>query len=81
MTQELSARESRHALSGFVQAIRDDDVASAVVIAVGRADGLSLTDTDTDRRWREAAEELSEDDVRVLGVHLITRHGARSLAA
>ena len=76
---ELTEEECRHALSGFIQAVRDDHVAGAVLIAVGRADGLSLTDTD--RRWRSAAEELCGDDIRVLGVHLITRHGTRPIAA
>ena len=79
MPQDLTDEECRHALSGFISAARDNDVAGAVLIAVGRADGLSLTDTD--RRWRAAAEELCGDEIRVLGVHLITRHGTRPIAA
>lgn len=79
MPQELTDKECRHALGVFVQAARENDLAGAILIAVGRADGLSLTATD--RRWREAAEEVCGDDVRVLGVHLITRHGTRPIAA
>lgn len=77
--QELTDEDCRQGLGGFIEAVRVDDVAGAVLIAVGRADGLSLTETD--RRWRSAAEELCGDDIRVLGVHLITQHGTRPIAA
>lgn len=75
----LTAEECMDCLSGYVRAIRDNDVAGAVLLAIGRADGLSLTETD--RRWREAAVQLCGDDIRILGVHLITRHGTRAVAA
>lgn len=79
MPRELSGAECRQALSGFIQAIRANDAARSVLLAVGRSDGLSLTEAD--RRWRVAAEELCGDDIRLLGVHLITHHGTRPIAA
>jgi hypothetical protein len=77
--RDPTARECRQALSGFLQAMRSNDQACSVLLAVGRPDGLSVTEAD--RRWRVAAEELCGDDIRLLGVHLITHHGTRSIAA
>jgi hypothetical protein len=77
--REPSAAECRQALSGFVQAIRSEGRACSVLLAVGRSDGLSVTEAD--QRWRVAAEELCGDDIRLLGVHLITHHGTRPIAA
>lgn len=79
MPREASITECRQALSGFFQAMRENDQAESVLLAVGRPDGLSLTEAD--RRWYAVAEELCGDDIRLLGVHLITHHGTRPIAA
>lgn len=77
--REPSVDECGETLAGFMLAIRENDDARSVLLAVGRPDGLSLTEAD--RRWRIAAEELCGDDIRLLGVHLITHHGTRPIAA
>jgi hypothetical protein len=47
----------------------------AMVVALAREDGLSITAEDL--AWRRAAEEACRPGVRLLGVHVVTMHGSR----
>jgi Family of unknown function (DUF5701) len=76
---DLDAEQCQQTLSGFFDAIRATEEAASVLLAVARPDGLSVTDAD--RQWREVALQLCGDDVRLLGVHLVTLHGTRPVAA
>ena len=46
---------------------------AAVLIGIGRPGPDACTDDD--RLWRAAAEQVCDDDVRLLGVYLVNRRG------
>ena len=47
----------------------------AMVVALARDDGLSITAED--QAWLRAAKQACGDDVRLLGVHVVTMTGSR----
>lgn len=49
----------------------------SILVAVARRDGLSITDDD--QVWARAARRASVDEVRLLGVHLVTATGSREV--
>ena len=48
---------------------------SAMIVALARDDGLSITAED--QAWLRAAKQACGDDVRLLGVHVVTMTGSR----
>lgn len=50
----------------------------SILVAIARRDGLSITDGD--RVWaRAAARRADADEVRLLGVHVVTSTGSREM--
>jgi hypothetical protein len=49
--------------------------AGSLLVAIARRDGLSVTDED--RAWAAAAARVCGDDIRLLGVHVVTSFGSR----
>jgi hypothetical protein len=74
----LDAEQCQQTLACLFDAIRASEGPMSVLMAVARPDGLSVTDAD--RQWRDVAQQLCGDDVRLLGVHLVTLHGTRPVA-
>lgn len=65
------------ALEEMVDSVRFGDRPGGLLMALSRADGLSIT-TD-DLAWQRALQHTARGRVRVLGVHLLTRYGSRRL--
>jgi hypothetical protein len=65
-------------LAPLVSPITEADHVS-LLLAVGRPDGLSLTDDD--HEWVTAAREVCGSQVSLLGVHVVTLYGSRQVAA
>jgi len=62
----------------FIEVLTRLTPAGAVLVALARPEGLSLTSSD--REWQAAAYAVcSAASVRLLGVHLLTLHGSRVL--
>ncbi len=62
----------------FVEVLTGLTSGGAILVALARPDGLSVTDSD--REWQNAGYAVcSAAGVRLLGVHLLTRHGSRVL--
>lgn len=78
--------ERRRGLETIAMAIRGftppEDVTverPGIHLAIARRDGLSITDSD--RAWRRAALVVCADDIDLLGVHVVTCHGSRTVPA
>ena len=69
-TQEQRVR----CLETLVEAMRGT---GAMLLALARPDGLSVTEAD--RAWLRAAETACGDEVRLLGLHIVTCHGSREV--
>lgn len=68
------------ALGSFVRGLSTSfGRCASILFALARADGLSVTPDD--RAWARAARDACGDDVRLLGFHLVTRHGSREVPA
>jgi hypothetical protein len=79
-----SLEERIHMFGVFAEGVATGCPGGSMLVAVARRGGLSLTADD--HLWRRAAEEAcAREDVRLLGVHIVTLDGSRlvpqSLAA
>ena len=71
---EVSQADRVRCLSNLVNAI---DRKGSLLFALARPDGLSITDTDM--AWLRAAESACGQDVRLLGLYVVTCHGSREV--
>jgi hypothetical protein len=69
--REVPADERVRTVSVFVEAMGH----GSLLLAVARRDGLSITDDD--RGWASAARRACGDEVRFLGLHVVTTGGSR----
>lgn len=75
-----TADEKRQLVGVFASAAEEVEPRAGLLVAIARADGLSLTPDDRD--WGAAVQQVCEAvGVQMLGVHLVTRHGTRPIAA
>ena len=70
------ADERLQLLGNIVQVAQGVMPGGAVLLAIARADGLSLTADD--ELWATAAAGAA-DEYRLLGVHVVTMHGSREI--
>jgi hypothetical protein len=70
------ADERLELLGNVVQMARGVMPGGALLLAIARADGLSLTADD--ELWATTAA-VAADDYRLLGVHVVTMHGSREI--
>lgn len=68
----MTQAERVHFVSVMVEGMGSS---GAMVVALARDDGLSITARDL--AWRRAAQEACGNDVRLLGVHVVTMTGSR----
>jgi len=71
-----SAEERLHMLSNMFLVARELMPYGSVLLAIARADGLSLTPDD--ELWARSAV-IAADGYRLLGVHVVTMHGSREI--
>ena len=71
----LSIQERKTILDVFVRILTDRDRQGSLLLALGRAAGLSATQDDLD--WRAAVERACRGRATLLGVHIITPEGSR----
>lgn len=76
----MDAEAKRHLVGVFAAATAQVEHRAGLLVAIARADGLSLTRDD--HEWGPVVREVCEaSGVRLLGVHLVTLHGTRQIAA
>lgn len=65
-------------LRPFVQALATHEPNGAALVALARPDGMKVTDDD--RAWWQAAMRVcTQAGIRLLGLHIVTRHGSREV--
>ena len=76
--------DRRKGLETIVMAVRGFDLGDAggtgrpgIHLAIARRDGLSITRSD--RSWQRAARSVCGDDIDLLGVHVVTCDGSRTI--
>lgn len=80
LIQPMSSEDKRQLVGVFASATAQLDQRAGILVAIARADGLSLTADDLE--WGAAVRHVcATSDVEMLGVHLVTLHGARPIAA
>jgi hypothetical protein len=67
------------AIDIIVSAMADTNPDGAILVALGRRSGLSITADD--HAWVRAIERGCHDRVRLLGVHVVTNEGSRPVPA
>lgn len=70
----FTAASCEQAIEVMVHAMGDH---GSLHVAIARRDGLTITEDD--RVWAAAARRVTRDRVRLLGVHVVTRGGSRSV--
>lgn len=71
--------DSLAALEIFASGVADHFPGGAVLLALARQGGLSITNRD--RQWRACLEGAFKDRLTVLGTHLVTPAGSRLVHA
>ena len=76
--------DRRKGLETIAMAVRAFDLGDAggtgrpgIHLAIARRDGLSITRSD--RSWQRAARSVCGDDIDLLGVHVVTCDGSRTM--
>ena len=76
--------DRRKGLETIATAVRAFDLADAggtgrpgIHLAIARRDGLSITRSD--RSWQRAARSVCGDEIDLLGVHVVTCDGSRTM--
>lgn len=79
-----SDEDRRNGLEAIAMAVRSFDLGDdggtgrpGIHLAIARRDGLSVTGSD--RAWQRAAAVVCADDIDLLGVHIVTSDGSRTL--
>lgn len=76
----MDAEAKRHLVGVFAAATEQLGQRAGLMVAIARADGLSLTQDD--REWGPVVRDVCDaSDIELLGVHLVTLHGTRQIAA
>lgn len=76
----MEAEAKRHLVGVFAAATEQLEQRAGLMVAIARADGLSLTQDD--REWGPVVRDVCDAaDIELLGVHLVTLHGTRRIAA
>jgi hypothetical protein len=70
----FTVAECEHAIEVMVQAM---DGHGSLHVAIARRDGLTITEDD--RVWAAAASRVTGDRVQLLGVHVVTMTGSRTV--
>ena len=71
---EVAQAERVRCIGNLVEAIGRK---GSLLLALARPDGLSIRESDT--AWLRAAETACGDDVRFLGLYVVTCHGSREV--
>jgi hypothetical protein len=71
----IPERELGAIVSVFSGVLAGGDPPGSLLVAIGRAHGLSATEQD--QQWRAAAEQACQGRITLLGVHVITTEGSR----
>lgn len=80
ITVPMPSDDKEQLVEVFASATAQLDHRAGVLVAIARADGLSLTADDLE--WGAVVQRVCETSgVVMLGVHLVTLHGARPIAA
>lgn len=76
----MDTEAKRHLVGVFAAATEQLEQRAGLMVGIARADGLSLTQDD--RAWGPVVRDVCDaSDIELLGVHLVTLHGTRQIAA